>query len=73
LDPLLPKASNPPVIAVEPVTIKLPDIIADPVWGKLEPPPPPLPVLTVILNWLESPFVKVIVLRLTEAVVKDWL
>jgi hypothetical protein len=39
-------------------------------WAKVPTlPPPPLPVLTVIGNVEPSPFVKVIVLRTTEAVV----
>jgi hypothetical protein len=61
---------NPKVDIIDPVTIKLPVIIALPVYGKDDPlPPPPEPVLTVIGNVEPSPLVKVIVFKLTEAVV----
>jgi hypothetical protein len=55
---------------VEPVTIRLPVIIAEPVNGNDAPPPPPLPVLTVIGNVVPSPLVKVIVLEETDAVIR---
>ena len=70
------KSSELPIWLKEPVKTKLPVIKADPVYGKLEPPPPPLPVLTVILNSVALPFVKVIVFKVTEAVTKKlevWL
>jgi hypothetical protein len=62
---------NPPVDVVGPVTTKDPLIVADPVYGNIDPPPPPEPVLTVIGNVLPSPFVNVIVFRFTEAVVNS--
>jgi hypothetical protein len=41
-------------------------------WAKVPTlPPPPLPVLTVIGNVEPSPFVKVIVFKLTEAVLRS--
>jgi hypothetical protein len=51
------------------VTTKLPVITADPVYGKVDPPLPPEPVFTVIGKVEPSPLVKVIVFKLTEAVV----
>ena len=57
---------NDPVILVEPVIRKLPDIIAEPVNGKvgdIE------PVLTIIGNVVPSPLVNVIVFDVTDAVV----
>jgi hypothetical protein len=56
----------------EPVTIKDPDIIALPVYGKSDPLAPPPPA-TVIGNVEPSPFVNVIVLDTTEAVIKKEL
>ena len=49
-------------INADAVTNKLPVFVV---------PPPPLPVFTVIGNVVPSPFVNVIVLRFTDAVIKD--
>jgi hypothetical protein len=53
---------------VEPVIIKLPDIIALPVYGKDE---PTEPVFTVIGNVVPLPFVNVIIFEETDAVINN--
>jgi hypothetical protein len=55
---------------MDPVTPKLPVICAEPLNGNPAPDPPPAePVLTVIGKVEPSPLVKVIVFKLTDAVI----
>ena len=56
------------MLSTIPFTCNEPEIVAEPVNGKAEPPPPPDPVFTVIGNVEPSPLVNVIVFKATDAV-----